>query len=367
MIKLDSILIVEDDLLALESLEVFLSKISKNVYAANNANDALQLYYEHKPQIIISDINMPSINGIEMSKQIKKDNPEQPIILISANTESEYIIQAVDLNIDAYIIKPILVNKLYDKIVSIYEKIRLKEEIKIQQKIIIQSEKMVSMGEMIGNIAHQWRQPLNALSSLITNLNIKYDSENLDPEFFKVFFTKSDNLIQKMSETIDDFRNFFNPDKAKQEFDLKIFFSDTIDFFINTYRFPNLKINLICDADIKLVSFKNELMQVIINIFKNSYDAYEDNKIDDKRIDVLVSENSDNVLINIIDFAGGIDEEIIKRVFEPYFTTKYKSDGTGIGLYMSKMIIENSMEGNINLVNSENGGVTEIIIPKLKA
>ncbi len=359
-----SILFVDDEQVTRESISMFINRVSSENFICADGKEALETYKNNKIDIILSDINMPQMNGIELAKKIKEINPEQAIILVTAHNDSEHLLDAINLGVDGYIIKPIFVDKLFDKIMEVYEKISLKQKVIDQQKIIIQQEKMVSMGEMVGNIAHQWRQPLNALGSLITNLHIKYDSQTIDQAFYERFFEKSDFLIQKMSETIEDFSNFFKPDKSKQVFEIKSFINDSVKFFKETINDKNIDIKINVSNELEINNYKNELMQVIMNVLKNSYDAYTENEIQNKTIDIDLYLENDRVVISLQDYAGGIDESILDRVFEPYFTTKHKADGTGIGLYMCKMIIENSMNGFIKMENNKNGILTTISLSK---
>jgi signal transduction histidine kinase len=231
------------------------------------------------------------------------------------------------------------------------------------QELLFQQSKMASMGEMIGNIAHQWRQPLNALSALNVGLAMKYNAGKLTEHDISVFKDKSNHIIQKMSDTINDFRNFFYPEKSVERFRVDSAIEDAINFIKSSYRINNIKIINYTSCKLEIKNHKNELIQVLLNIFNNSKDAI--NEFNSKNgiviVDVIILENS--LKITIQDNGGGIDQKIIDRVFEPYFTTKFKDEGTGIGLYMSKMIIEESMGGRLKLENMDSGVLTTIKLP----
>jgi signal transduction histidine kinase len=243
---------------------------------------------------------------------------------------------------------------------------RVAEEViknKENQEILFQQSKMASMGEMIGNIAHQWRQPLNALSALNVSLSMKYNTGKLTEDDVFIFKEKSNYLIQRMSDTINDFRNFFYPDKSVERFRVDKAIDDAINFIKGSYRINNIKIINYSSCKLEITNHKNELIQVLLNIFNNSKDAIKEFNSQNGVviIDVIMLENS--LKITIQDNGGGIDQEIIDRVFEPYFTTKFKDEGTGIGLYMSKMIIEESMGGRLKLENKDLGVLTTIKLP----
>jgi len=234
-----------------------------------------------------------------------------------------------------------------------------------KEKLLQQQAKMAAMGEMIGNIAHQWRQPLNALSALNVGLGLKYKMGKLTDEEMLTFKIKSNEIIQNMSSTIEDFKNFFQPNKVKDTFTVNEAIRSTIRFVSDSYLSHNIKIVFNEDQKIVLNSFKNELVQVLLNIFNNSKDAIVENSISSPVVKISITEQRSSVKIEIQDNAGGVNEEILERIFEPYFTTKFQSHGTGIGLYMSKMIIEKSMQGSLISKNKEDGLLTIIIIPKV--
>jgi signal transduction histidine kinase len=233
-----------------------------------------------------------------------------------------------------------------------------KEESEIQQA------KMAAMGEMIGNIAHQWRQPLNALSALNIGLSMKHKKGTLNDEVMDTFKQTSNEIIQSMSETIDDFRNFFQPDKVKELFNINIAIAGSIRFVSDSYHQNNIEVILDLKKNIMIASYKNELMQVLLNIFNNSKDAIVEKQVANPKIFISTAESEHQVMIYIQDNAGGVEEKILERIFEPYFTTKFQSHGTGIGLYMSKMIIEKSMEGSLVSRNEGDGLLTTISLPK---
>ena len=227
-------------------------------------------------------------------------------------------------------------------------------EIERQQKdeLFYQQSKMAAMGEMIGNIAHQWRQPLSVISTASTGLKLQKEINSLSDDELIYALTAINNSAQHLSTTIEDFRNFFNPINNKiNEFNITDTFSKTLNLINAQFVAKDIKIiqNI---EDCKIKSIENELIQVLINILNNARDALLTIE-NQRRIIFINAYRKDNMLfIEIIDNAGGIDKKIIDRIFEPYFTTKHQSQGTGIGLYMSKEIVEKHLNGEL-LVSNE--------------
>ena len=235
---------------------------------------------------------------------------------------------------------------------------------KEQEQILIQQTRLAAMGEMIGNIAHQWRQPLNALGLVFQNLKFSYEMGDLNDETMNRTMNKAEMLTNNMSKTIDDFRNFFKPNKEKEYFDINKSVLSAIDLVESTFEFYNIKIEKYFQEEkIELYGFPSEFSQVILNIISNAKDALLANKIENPLVKIQTKIKDNKVYISIQDNAIGIDEKIINKIFEPYFTTKDQVQGTGIGLYMSKIIVEKNMNGEIYVKNTNKGAKFIIKFP----
>jgi len=231
-----------------------------------------------------------------------------------------------------------------------------------QEQLLIQQSRLASLGEMIGNIAHQWRQPLNALSLIIQNIQFAYYCNELDDKFIDKSVKKANLLTENMSKTIDDFRNFFKPNKVKKIFNLNSSINKSIDLLNTSFMNKNIEIVKKFDNEnIEILGYSNEFSQVIINILNNSKDAFSESNIDNKKITVHTYIKDTSVFIEISDNATGIKEELMEKVFDPYFTTKEEGQGIGIGLYMSKTIIEKNMNSKLNVFNNKNNGASFIL------
>ena len=246
---------------------------------------------------------------------------------------------------------------------------KIKDEIKkqkAQEEILIHQSRSAEIGEMINNIAHQWRQPLNNLSLTIQNISFTYQSGILTQEELDKTIDKSKKIIKTMSNTIDTFRDFFEPNKNKVLFKIEHSIDNTLEILSSTLRFHNIELIKEIIDDVEIYDFENELSQVLLNIITNAKDALVSNKIEKPTIKITISKIFNNLIVKIKDNANGVDEEIIDKIFEPYFTTKGKDQGTGIGLYMSKIIIEKNMHGKIEVTNDKEGAVFRITLPITK-
>ncbi len=222
-----------------------------------------------------------------------------------------------------------------------------------KDEIMFQQSKMAALGEMLENIAHQWRQPLSSISMQASGLQLKMMHSDIDKETTNKKLSNIVKSTKYLSQTIDDFRNFFSSDKERKEFNLKDTFIQTLKIIDN--KLKNHDIELIKDiSDVYVNGYNNELIQVLMNILNNASDALNDKDSQfNKIIKIDIYEDDENGIIKIQDNGGGIDRKIINKIFEPYFTTKHKSQGTGIGLYMSREIVMRHMNGNLVAKNSK--------------
>lgn len=243
---------------------------------------------------------------------------------------------------------------------------RKNNEKKLEEKqmIMIQQARLASMGEMIGNISHQWRQPLNGLGLLTQKLNILYQRGLLNEDSLNANVLKSMNIINSMSSTIDDFRDFFNPNKEKEHFLISKAIEKSYAIVEGLFTSNNIEFEVeIEEENLGINGYFNEFSQVMINLFNNSKDALLENKVSNAYTRVNVSQEDSHVLIKVFDNGGGIKKSKIDKIFEPYFTTKEEGKGTGIGLYMSKNIIEEHMNGVLTVENSKEGACFSIRLP----
>lgn len=223
-----------------------------------------------------------------------------------------------------------------------------------RQRILFWQSRMASLGQMLANIAHQWRQPLTELGLII--FNMKTSMLNHDKAQMMNFYEQSKDIIKNMSATIDDFANFFKPNKDTTIFDVSACIKEALNIIQTLIAQENININLNL-TDVKINGIPNELIQVLINLVKNSIDAFVINNITTRNIDITMLEENDFVTIKLQDNGGGIPKDKQEIIFEPYFTTKHASQGTGLGLFISKMICEHGFNGSLH-VHSQNSTTT---------
>lgn len=221
--------------------------------------------------------------------------------------------------------------------------------------LLVQQSRQAAMGEMIGNIAHQWRQPLSAVAVIIQNIDEAYKYDELSKDYMDSKVKQSMELIEYMSQTIDDFRNFFKPEKSTSLFNVREVVNKCISFVKETLKSNNIEYEFHASEDIFVNGFPNEYSQVVLNMISNAKDILVERKVKKPKIEITLFRKDEKSYLYVADNGGGIAPEIKEKIFTPYFTTKEQTMGTGIGLYMSKTIIEKNMGGSLTFVDIEGG------------
>lgn len=301
-----------------------------------------------KKKSVLSDRRLQRKDGtiifVEVSARILENGQLQGIVrdvTERKRTEEEINVkqkQLEDLN-----------RTLEQRVLEEVERNREKEHLMLQQS------RQAAMGEMIGNIAHQWRQPLNTLGLLIQDILHAHKHGELSGDYLDTSVREGMEIINHMSLTIDDFRNFFSPDKEKELFRLRETLEKAISFVDASFRNNNIVLTLKTEDDMEIKGYANEYAQVLLNILNNAKDVLIERKIAEPHVTIRLFREGDGSVVTITDNAGGIREDVLGRVFEPYYTTKEQGKGTGIGLYMSKTIIEKNMQGKLLARNTGAG------------
>jgi len=228
-------------------------------------------------------------------------------------------------------------------------------ETRQKDQMLIEQSRLAAMGEMISNIAHQWRQPLNNVGLIVQNMQMTFDANELTSEAMAKEVKDAMDVILFMSHTIDDFRNFFRQDRLKGSFSVRKAVSRAIDFMTPGLKHKGITVELEAEQSVDALGYANEYAQVLLNIIGNAKDVFQERKIAAPCIGIRVFCENGRSVVTVRDNGGGIESDVLPKIFDPYFTTKEKSQGTGIGLYMSKVIIEQHMGGRLTARNVEGG------------
>jgi signal transduction histidine kinase len=432
------ILIVDDSPTQAKLLEQVLKAHGYRVTVCTDGAQALEHVLTRRPDLIISDIVMPEMDGFELCRRVREAQEVRctPIILLTHLNDPADVLHSLEAGADYFISKPynnklllsristtlqrdgacydeepdgrVTVNyhgqgypitapkaQIIDLLLATYElaseknqellsakqalselnqelelrvtertaalvaetaeRVQAVEELAKKDEILMQQSRQAALGEMIGNIAHQWRQPLNAVGLLVQDIALCYEYDNFSKEYLDASTKKIMKLVRHMSQTIDDFRNFFTPEKEKVPFDLGKTVARTLVLVEGSLSDKGIKVQMSAQETPPLTGYPNEFSQVLLNILNNAKDAFTGQSVAEPVVSVAIGSENGRVVVTIADNAGGIPEGIIDRVFEPYFTTKEQGKGTGIGLYMSKKIVEKTMNGSLTVRNTGQG------------
>jgi len=365
----------------LEKVNIYkniVNTLSISISIAKYENNKLKLIYVNEAFEKVTGYSKKDVIGKKPSF-LQKQNKDQKAIKVMKSAIKNHEtceVEVINYKKDGTAFTNFLyLSPIFDKQNNLTHYIGLQQDIsemKKKDKVINQQAKLASMGEMIANISHQWRQPLSVISTGATGILLQKEMGILSDEILIDVCESINHNAQYLSNTIDDFKNFIKGDSESIRFNLK---NDT-DVFIKlvdaTIKEYNINIILDLNENINVQGYPNELIQCFINIFNNSKDALLANNDEDDRY-IFISETNEDTLVHISfkDNAGGISEDIIDKIFEPYFTTKHKSQGTGIGLHMSYRLITESMNGTIRASNVEyefngklyKGAKFDILIP----
>jgi signal transduction histidine kinase len=235
-----------------------------------------------------------------------------------------------------------------------------------KDRIMAHQARLAALGELLSNISHQWRQPLNNIALIIQNLFLEYEDGALNAESFHGHIAQCLKSVMYMSHTIDTFHSFYQPDHDRQLFNLYHAVTETISLVREELEFNGIAITLGNECDSTVNGYKREFSQVLVNILQNAKEVIQSRKPPVPFVEIGCSQRGESALVTVRDNGGGIPFDIMNKIFDPYFTTKFKSQGTGLGLYISKMIIEKHMGGLISVSNTTAGAEVTISLPLVR-
>ncbi len=384
--RTNTILIIDDSIVIQEQLKDLFKNRYYKVQVASDLLQAEQILGEMPIDLIILDLVLKEENGIDFLRRnnnliinIKKI----PVLVVSGHVDPSTVRDsikegAIDVLTKPYVLEEIVLkvdfwtdykrkeseiinnvqNLELQKILIEEQNRKLKNQIELEKQVTLQKEellvqqsKMATMGEMLGNIIHQWKQPLSAISTAVSSVQLQKEVNILDDETLDRSLDDVMLVVEHLANTLDDFGNYLKPDRKKVVFNI----DETIDksIYLLTSQFKSESVKIIKDSsNLSAFGFQNDFMQSFLNIFNNTKDALKDAKGQKKLVFIDIKSVDDtNIEIRIKDNAGGVPIEIIDRIFESRFTTKAKIGGTGIGLYMTKEMIEKSMLGKVEVEN----------------
>jgi C4-dicarboxylate-specific signal transduction histidine kinase len=321
------------------------SEVAELAAAFNSMLDQLQLWHneldnrvrQRTEQLVTANIELQS--EITERTKIEESLHEKTVQLEEEISERQKAQEAlVALN-----------NSLEARILTTVSELRQKDDLLMHQN------RLAAMGEILTNIAHQWRQPLNNIAAYIQTMQYLHKSGELTAEEMDHDITAVMDIVKYMSQTIDDFRNFFRKDRDQHEFMLQEVIDRSLNLLQSSLKACSIKVTVEGDKELRGMGYPNEYAQAVMNILYNARDILVERSVANPEIVINIFREKNHAVVSIQDNGGGIAPETLPHIFDPYFTTKGPSSGTGIGLYMSKTIIERNMGGRISAKNSGNG------------
>lgn len=385
-----NILVVDDKEANLYSLESLLQElklddeIELNILKALSGEEGLKIAMNEEIDLIILDIQMPGMNGFETAKFLKSNHKTkniQIVFLTAAFKAEEFVKHGFEVGAIDYFTKPIEKHQFLNKIklyLMLFSKNKklgylndnLKsqveknvEAIREKDKMLFEQSRMAQLGEMIGNIAHQWRQPLSVITTASTGMKLRKGIGMLSDEEFITHCNSITKNANYLSQTIDDFKNFIKEKKELQSVDLQKKIKEVLSIVDSSLK--NSSIHVIQEFEeepvvVDLVS--GEFTQVMMNILNNAKDILQETKRDKKWVKLCLKREGKYAIITIENNGESIEEKVLPKIFDPYFTTKHKMQGTGLGLYMSYKIIK-ALNGKLYAKNTQNGVKFFIYLP----
>jgi signal transduction histidine kinase len=349
------LLYVDDSKTARRFFETILKPYFKEIDLAEDGDVGLQIFNKKRNDIVITDINMPNLSGIEMARFIKRIDHNTPVILTTSFSEEHFLIESIKIGVNGYIKKSAnpeeLLETVYESAKILFQQIELEK----REKIMIQQSKLSSMGELLINIAHQWRQPLNFMGLTLEDLRGTYEDGELDGEYLEGVISDTNKFLRNMSETIDQFANYFAPEHTKERFKVVDAVKEALKMQGISAEGSKIGTFLEISETLQLNTYRQSFVQSLMHILKNSKEAIEKTEPEEALIQIKAMKIDrgldEKFVIEICDTGGGIDEGIAEKIFDPYFTTQFQTQGRGMGLYISKITVEEHLLGHLTASN----------------
>jgi len=356
-----TLLYVEDENFTRKFMYTYFEDQFSHIYLASNAYEALEILEKNQVHVMISDIEMPDMNGLDLAQKVKELYPYIPVILLSAHENIDYLKTSIKLGADEYFTKPIEdLNALTKKVLELIEHYQLQQankEIVNELPNIVKEHK----SEILREIAHQWRQPMSAITNTFLELELKMEMDEIECQFTSEM-TRIQKYLMELSSTLTTLSNVLlnNEDEAKITSES---FLETIKNRL-TLEYPgfNSKISLHPQSPESFIGKEQVLTELLVPIIENSIDAINDQGVENGGIELQISSNNDETILSVEDNGGGIDPKIEHKMFEPYTSTK-SLNGKGLGLYIVHNTVTRLLKGSISAQNTKDGACVRIALP----
>ncbi|MEA1893284.1 MAG: hybrid sensor histidine kinase/response regulator [Campylobacterota bacterium] len=342
--------------------------------------DGLEKFKNSDIDIVVTDINMPNMNGLEMSRHIKEIDSDMPILIFSAYNENSYMADSISIGIDGYLLKPFDMSQFLLPLSKVVKNIQIKkenlayknnleaivksqiDELRAKDEILVEQSKMAAMGEMIDVIAHQWKQPLNAIS-MTSELICMVDDGTKLLNIEEVDRCKKEvhHQIEHLLETLNEFRSFFRTNHNIEKVNLNSLFNSISVLLKDELLKKSVVLDVKCSELLSINANENDIKHLFITLINNAKEEMIRGDIKEKIIDIECVKNSDKIEISVKDRGRGVPKNIIDDIFRANFTTKESDGGTGIGLYISKQIVE-KYSGEISASNYDKGAIFRVVL-----
>lgn len=331
-----------------------------------DAMNAFEMLQRTPVDLILLDVMMPGVDGFELCRLIKSDAAlsEIPVLFLTAKADEASIEKGYELGAVDYVTKPFKPKELIARVKThlqlhtLVQNLNAQVESALEQQrhhehLLVTQSYAASMGEMIDIVAHQWMQPLNNISMRLSKLMFDYEDEMVDEMYLKTFQERSLTQIRHLSATLNEFRSFMSPNKAIETFSLKAMIDKALLLLKDELMASNVHVAFFGEEDFEIKAIENEFIHVIINLIRNAKEAFELREQNEaQQIDLMIDPKHRS--LHVQDNAGGVDPKYLDTLFDLHVSSKKTSGGTGLGLYMSNMIVT-KYGGNITVINSDKG------------
>ncbi len=344
-----NILIVDDNATNILLIQAILEgKGFNNIYSASSALEAYELLEHEKINLILMDVMMPEIDGLEATDAIKSNAKYAhiPIIMVTATDDDDILKKSFEFGASDFIKKPVNQVELIARVTTILQS-QLKDD------FILQHSRFDAMEEIIGMLAHQWRQPLSVISTIVNTIQVQKALSTLNDEELDKSLESISHHAKALSEMISRFRAFFKTDTAASLASPNDAIYEATELMKEDLQHHQINLELKLEEIRPVFYIQNLLVQVLTNLITNSREATERNHIKDAQIIIGSSCQGDKIAISVEDNAGGIDQNIIEHIFEPYYSTKIEKNGKGLGLYLAKSLLTQQLQGEISVVSHD--------------